>query len=52
MLFFCSHSLMAENVSTKDGINTSSREFPWALVINQGKIQGCMIISFILSAQF
>jgi len=33
---------IANNVSTEDGIELSGTEFPWELVIDRGKIQGCI----------
>lgn len=37
-----SFSLFAQDVTEKDGIDLSSSEFPWQLVIDRGKIVGCI----------
>lgn len=39
---FFTLSLSAENVTTKDGIEISDTKFPWELVIDRGKILGCV----------
>lgn len=35
-------SLSAENATTKDGTEISDTKFPWELVIDRGKILGCI----------
>ena len=42
VLIFSSLSLQASNKTSKEGISLSSTEFPWELVIDQGKVQGCI----------
>ncbi len=42
LLFLYCSPLAADNVKAKDGVNLFGNEFPWELVIDRGKIQGCI----------
>jgi len=41
-LAFLAFTADANNVTEQDGISLSDTQFPWHLVIDRGKIQGCI----------